>query len=139
MVCYAMLCYAGQLLCVSGVLCHMSGVTNWQVKLLYINIKIFEIKIKEFSNICLSQLHFFEYFQISVWANFFMFPHYIHSSFCHQQIAILLLLIFKEISLRPELSSRPRFKIQGGSVRVTEEQTELLVSYIGYDYFDWFR
>ena len=47
---------------------------------------------------------------------------------------ILLVLPFKEISLKPELSSPACFRIQGGSMSVTEEQdrrTEILLSNIG--------
>ena len=36
----------------------------------------------------------------------------------------LLVLLSKEISLRPELSSQPGFRIQGGSLNVTEQQQE---------------
>ena len=35
--------------------------------------------------------------------------------------ALLLVLPFKDISLRPELSSTPRFRIQGGTVSVTAD------------------
>ena len=36
--------------------------------------------------------------------------------------AILLVLPIEEISLQPELSSPPCFRIQGGSLSVTEEK-----------------
>ena len=35
--------------------------------------------------------------------------------------AIPLVLPIEEISLRPELSSQPRFRIQGGTLSVTEQ------------------
>ena len=59
----------------SGFLCYVSGVIFWQVKLQYTNIRIFEIKIIEYPNIRSSMLHFFEYIQIFVWANFSIFAH----------------------------------------------------------------
>ena len=51
-----------------------------------------------------------------------------------KKYAIILVLPIEEISLRPELSTPPRFRIQGGSPerdgRRTEQQ-EILVSNIG--------
>ena len=44
--------------------------------------------------------------------------------------AILLVLPFEEISIRPELSSPPRFRIQGGSTSVTDERTVIFMSII---------
>ena len=44
--------------------------------------------------------------------------------------AIPLVLPIEEISLRPELSSPPRFRIQGGSPE-RDTRTEILVSNIG--------
>ena len=38
-------------------------------------------------------------------------------SLSQKQKAILLVLLFEEISIRPELSSPPGFRIQGGSLR----------------------
>ena len=49
---------------------------------------------------------------------------------------ILLVLLFKGVSLRPELSSLPRFRIQGGPLSVTdggEGWLEILVSNIGLE------
>ena len=49
----------------------------------------------------------------------------------------LLVLPFEEISIRPEISSRPCFRIQGGPLSMTNGQTEewrimeILVSNIG--------
>ena len=42
-------------------------------------------------------------------------------------------LPFEEISLRPELSSPPRFRIQGGTLSVMKDErsTEILMSNIG--------
>ena len=37
-----------------------------------------------------------------------------YNLFAPQKIAILLVLPFEEISIRPELSSPPSFRIQGG-------------------------
>ena len=44
----------------------------------------------------------------------------------------LLVLPNEEISLRPELSSPPRFRIQGGSPERDERTKEILVSNFGY-------
>ena len=46
--------------------------------------------------------------------------------------AILLVFQYYEDAIRPELSSLPRFGIQGGPLSVTkDERTEILVSNIG--------
>ena len=47
---------------------------------------------------------------------------------------ILLVLQIEEISLRPELSSLPRFRIQGGYPKREGGLTEIVVSNIGCYY-----
>ena len=59
---------------------------------------------------------------------------WIFSVLLKKKNAIPLVLPIEEISFQPELSSPPRFRIQGGRgpLSVTHQQTEILVSNIGY-------
>ena len=55
--------------------------------------------------------------------------------FCwKKKIYIIVVLPIEEIRLWPELSSPPRFRIQGGWSERYGRSTEILVSYIGYVY-----
>ena len=60
--------------------------------------------------------------------NIFFFPAKLNKNY------ILLVLPIKEISLRPELSSPPRFRIQGGWSERYERRTEILVYNIGFPF-----